>query len=614
MSKKEPKKKTGLGRIFQLTGDRKGLLAVAGILSAAAAAFSFLPYVAIYLLIRDILAIYPDFSSINRSAAISYGVLALAGVAADVLCYLTASICAHLAAFGTQYQLKSVFTQHLSRIPLGYHLTIGSGRFRKVFEEDIDKIETFIAHQFPDIAASFTAPFMMLIILFVFDWRFGLAAIASVVVALILQMLTFGAAGPGLMEQMQKTMADMSSASVEYIRGMPVLKTFGQTAVSFQQLHRAIRAYTKFMLNYTMKWENYTAAFQTVIQNIYLFLLPVGILIGQNTEDYAGFVLSFIFYLLFVPSIASVLSKLMYVASSSMRISGGVANLDQMMELPVLKEADDPAQPKGSDICFEQVTFSYQEAGLGNALTDVSFTAPKGRITAIAGPSGSGKSTIAHLIPRFWDVNEGRILIGGIDIREIETDTLMEQVSFVFQDSYLFGQSIIENIRMGRPDADDQMIIEAAKAARCDELIRRLPNGYQTVIGEAGVHLSGGEQQRIAIARAIVKDSPILILDEATAFADPENEQLIQEAINALVQDKTVIMIAHRLGTICDADQIIIMDKGRIAEIGSHENLLSKRGLYAKMWNNYTQAVSWRLRPEKEGQSDDIIETNAAVR
>ena len=598
-AQKKAKPKTGLARIFELAADRKGLLILSGILSALAAVCSFVPYLAVYFMIRDILAVYPDVALLDRPVFMGYGITALAAIAADVLFYFASSVCAHIAAFGTQYKLKSSFTKHLAKIPLGFHLTLGSGRFRKVIDEDIEKIESFLAHSYPDIVASFTAPVVMLAVLLSFDWRFGLAAMAAVVIAFITQMLTLGAAGPELMGQMQKAMSDMTSASVEYVRGMPVLKAFGQTAGSFRQLSGSIKAYTKFMLSYTLKWENYTSVFQTIINNIYLFILPVGILIGQGVQDYPAFVLAFIFYLLFVPSVASVLQKLMYVSSSSMRISGGVASLDAMMALPELSQPPVSTQCAGRELVFQNVSFAYNDTD-GDALKNVSFTAKPGEVTAIVGPSGSGKSTIAHLIPRFWDVAQGSITLSGVDIRQMSETELMRQVSFVFQEVFLFGQSIRENIRMGCPDASESEILQAARAARCEEFIARLPKGYDTVIGENGVHLSGGERQRIAIARAIAQNAPVLVLDEATAFSDPENEYLIQQALSALMRDKTVIMIAHRLGTVRSAQKIVVMERGTVAEEGRHNELLLKSGIYARMWNKYTAAAVWRLGSGKE--------------
>ena len=604
---KEKKPKAGLARVFELAADRKGLLVFSGVLSALAAVASFVPYIAIYFIVRDVFYAYPDLAGLDPAGLMQCGLLAIGGVVADVLLYLASSICAHIAAFGTQYQLKSSFTKHLAKIPLGFHLNIGSGRFRKVIDEDIEKIESFLAHQFPDIVAAFAAPVVMMVVLFSVDWRFGLAVLAAVIVAFVLQMMTFGAAGPELTMQMQKAMADMSSASIEYVRGMPVLKVFGQTAYSFKQLHSAIKAYTTFMLTYTLKWETCTAAFQTVINNIYLFILPVGILIGIGSTDYAAFALHFVFYLLFAPSVASVLNKLMYVSSSSMRIAGGVANLDSMMALPELVEPAVSKATQGNELRFDKVSFAYGEQGTDDALTDVSFVAPAGKVTAIVGPSGGGKSTIAHLIPRFWDIQAGAISIGGVDVREMSADALMQQVGFVFQDVYLFGQSIAENIRMGNQSATDEQVKAAAKAAQCDGFVSALPKGYDTVIGQDGVHLSGGEKQRIAIARAIVKNAPVLVLDEATAFSDPENELLIQRALSVLMRGKTVIMIAHRLGTVTQADGIVVMNKGQVCQQGSHENLFAADGMYRHMWENYTRSLSWTLGTDKGGAGNETV-------
>lgn len=591
MSKKP---KSGMGRLFELASEHKGLLVVSGVLAALAAIASFVPYIAIYFIIRDVINVYPDFSALDVPTEIGYGLLAIIGIVVDAVSFFISSICAHIAAFGTQYDLKAAFTEHLAKVPLGYHLTFGSGRFRKVIDQDIEKIERFLAHSYPDMVASYVAPFALLVVLFLFDWRFGVAALAAVIIAFVIQMMSMGVAGQEVMQEMQKTGADMTEASVEYVRGMPVLKAFGQTARSFRQLASAVSAYTKVTLSFTLKCENYISMFRTIINNIYLVILPAGIVIGQNTDDYASFLLSFIFYLLFAPAIAAVLNKYMYVSSSSMRIASGVGNYDAMMALPELTSKEKNVLPNNADIKFSNVCFSYDGTDT-MALSDVTFTAPAGEITAIVGPSGGGKSTIAHLIPRFWDVTKGSISIGGIDIRNMSEDVLMQQVSFVFQDVYLFGQSIRENIRMGRPNATDKEVIAAAKAAMCDDFISKLPNGYDTVFGEDGIHLSGGEAQRISIARAIIKNAPILILDEATAFADPENEQLIQAALAKLMRGKTVIVIAHRLGTVKNSNQIIVMEKGRLAEAGTHNNLVEQNGVYAHMWQRYTQSLSWDI-------------------
>lgn len=593
----EKKAKSGMSRIFELAKDHKWLLAISGVLAALAAIASFVPYIAIYYIIRDVISVYPEFTKLNIESILGYGVIAIIGIASDVILFFSSSICAHLAAFGTQYKLKTILTEHIAKIPLGFHFSIGSGRFRKVLNQDIEQMENFIAHTYPDMVAAFVAPLALLAVLFVFDWRFGLAAFIAVVVAFGIQMIAMGSSNSELMSKLQKNTADMTEATVEYVRGMPVLKAFGQTAHSFRQLRSAITAYTKFMLTYTLKWKISTASFMTLINNIYLFLIPVGILIGKGTKDYNEFLLNFIFYLLLAPAIASVLHKFLYVSSSSMRVSGGIESFDKIMALPELSKISQGEKPEDGTVSFQNVSFSYS----GDdklALSDVSFTARVGEVTAIVGTSGGGKSTIAHLIPRFWDVSKGRICIGNVDIREMSESDLMRQVSFVFQDVYLFNQSVRDNIKIGFSEASDEEVIEAAKAACCDEFIANLPNGYDTVLGEGGIHLSGGEAQRISIARAIIRNTPILVLDEATAFADPENERLIQTALRRLMQGRTVIVIAHRLGTIKGADNILVMNNGKLVESGTHSTLLQTEGVYSDMWMRYTQSLEWGIGKE----------------
>lgn len=401
-----------------------------------------------------------------------------------------------------------------------------------------------------------------------------------------------------MMDEYQHSLENMNNAAVEYIRGISVVKAFKQTVYSFHRLHETIKEYTSVVIPYTLSWENMMSAFMTIINHIYLLLLPVGILIGMNTGDFKDFASRFIFYLVFVPSIAGILSKIMYVNSDAMRIANGVEAMDQILAEPELKQPPVPKTTDRYDVKFENVSFSYEKDKEKQAISNVSFHARQGEVTAIVGPSGGGKSTIAHLIPRFFDVDQGTVSIGSVDIRQMESRYLMEQVSFVFQDVYLFKQSIRDNIRLGNQNASDEQIQAAAKAAQCHDFIMALPNGYDTVIGEQGIHLSGGEQQRIAIARAIVKDAPVIVLDEATAFADPENEHLIQKAFEKLMQGKTVIIIAHRLSTVRNADHIIVMDNGRVAEEGSHDALLQKGGRYASMWKTYNETASWTMEKE----------------
>jgi ATP-binding cassette subfamily B protein len=603
---KSIKQKTGVARLMELATTKKPLMISSVILSALASIASFVPYIAIYYIIGEIMGSYPNFNSLDVEKTLNFGWIAFGGIILNILLYFGALVCSHLAAFGTLYELKVNFASHLAKLPLGFHLTIGSGKMRKIMDENIEKIEGFIAHQLPDIVAAFVAPVVMIIILLGVDWRFGLAALVGIVIAFMLEFKAYGNEGAkAMMKNYQMSLEDMNNASVEYIRGISVVKAFKQTVYSFRRLHETIKRYTSFVIPYTLSWENYMSGFTTIVNNIYLFLIPVGILIGSKTNDYESFAITFIFYLIFVPSISSVMMKIMYVSSNGMQIIGGVERMDGILNKEVLKDKDSLEKPKDYSISFNNVSFSYDEDSETSALKDLSFKAVQGQVTAIVGPSGGGKSTIAHLIPRFYDVTEGSIEIGGVDIRNISLSHLMDMVSFVFQDVFLFKQSIMDNIRIGNQNASDKEVIEAAKAAQCHEFIMKLPNGYDTVVGTKGVNLSGGERQRIVIARAIVKNAPIIVLDEATAFSDPENEYLIQKAFEKLIQHKTVIIIAHRLSTIRSANRILVMQKGRLVEDGTHEKLIREKGKYHDMWEMYTKSLDWKIGT-KEG-----VEVNA---
>ena len=599
MANKKPKQnkpKTGLARCLELASNKKGLVFLSAILSSLAAIASFVPYIAVYFIISSILKVYPNLELLDMSKVMNYGWIALAGIIANILLYFLAIFSSHMAAFGTLYELKLHFAEHITKIPLGYHLTIGSGRLRKIMDENIESIEGFIAHQFPDFVASVTAPIVMVIILLAIDWRFGIASLVGIVLAFVVQFSGFGSgAMKENMGKYQIALEDMNNASVEYVRGMPVVKAFNQTASSFARLEHAIKEYTEWVLKFSLGWQNYMPAFTTIINNIYLVIVPVGILLGANAQDYKSFTMTFIFYLLFVPAIAGILNKIMYISESFMQIDGNVARMDEIFNIPVLPQTTSPKKTQNDDVVFDNVSFTYTGKKEEMAIENVSFKANQGQITAIVGLSGGGKSTIANLISRFWDVTEGSVKIGGVDIRDISEKDLMNHVSFVFQDIFLFKQSILDNIRMGNPNATEEQVIEAAKAAQCHEFISKLPNGYKTVFGTKGIHLSGGERQRIAIARAIIKDSPIIVLDEATAFSDPENEYLIQKAFEKLMQNKTVIIIAHRLSTIRNADKIIVMEKGHLVEEGKHNELVAAGGRYSQMWNHYTEAVDWKI-------------------
>ena len=595
-NEKQPKAKTGLARCLELASGHKWLLFLSGFLAALAAICSFAPYLSIYYIVREILFVYPDMSLLNVSAISTWGWLALAGILGNIVFYFFALLCSHIAAFGTLYELKVAFADHIMHIPLGYHLTLGSGKMRKIMDENIESVEKFIAHQLPDFVASLVAPLVLVIILLGIDWRYGVVCLVGIVLAFIVQFAGFNGEAKEKMHRFQTSQENINSASVEYVRGMSEIKAFNQTADSFKRLSKSITDYTSFVLEYALGWQNCMPAFTTIINNIYLLLIPVGVLIGMHTTDFREYSLTFIFYLIIVHAISGVLNKIMYISESFTQIDGSVERMDEILRIPVLPEKSTAATIENYGIAFQDVSFSYEADSQVKALSHVSFFADQGKVTAIVGPSGGGKSTIASLISRFYDVTDGSIQIGGVDIRDIPLDALMDKVSFVFQDTFLFKQSILDNIRMGNPDATEEQIIAAAKKARCHDFIMALPNGYDTVIGEGGSSLSGGEKQRISIARAMLKDEPIVILDESTASIDPENEHLIQEAISALTHGKTIITIAHRLATIENADQILVIDGGTVVQKGTHKELLKQKGTYRDFISIREQAEGWRIQ------------------
>jgi ATP-binding cassette subfamily B protein len=593
-----------MARLWELALRKKALVVSSCVLSVASVAVSFVPFVVVYYIIREIVAGFAGAGGFDGEFMTKLGWMACGGAAAAILLNFFALMCSHVAAFSTLYELKVEFARHLAALPMGFHTENSTGKLRKVVDENIEKLEGFIAHQLPDLVGSFAMPFITLAILFVFDWRLGLASFVPIVLCYLIQGIAFSSKNAQIfMNKYQDSLEDMNNAAVEYVRGIFVIKAFNQTIYGFRKFYQTIKAYGDYCVNYTKEFEIFMELFLVIINHVYLFLMPVIILLAggamdYGTPDYGAFALAAVFYLIFSVSLPTPFIKLMYVSQNGRMILGGIERMDAVLDSPPLPETTSPKTVTEYSVSFENVRFSYNKTDAEDtaaAIEDVSFTAKQGEITALVGPSGGGKSTLAHLIPRFYELTDGAIKIGGIDVRDMAHDYLLSIVSFVFQDVFLFKQSVLDNILIGNKNATREEAVAAAKAAQCHEFIEALPHGYDTVIGTRGIHLSGGERQRLVIARAILKNAPVIVLDEATAFADPENEREIQKALEHLMKDKTVIIIAHRLSTVRGADKIVVIDRGRVAEEGRHDTLARAGGRYSRMWEHYTGALEWTL-------------------
>ena len=598
-------------RLWKLAFTHKTLMIFSCLFSILSVITSFIPFIAIYFIVCEIIMSISHQTQLNSELIINNGWLAFIASALAIFFNFLALCLSHIVAFKTLYNLKYNFIRYLSCLPLGFHTNHSSGELRKIVDDDIEKIEQFIAHQLPDMIGSFASPVVILVILAVFDWRLGLATLVPIILAYIVLISGYRRKDIKTNQQeLQKKLIEMSHASVEYIRGIAVIKAFNQTFFSFKRFNESIKAYQLYCLKFIYCFKYHMACFILLLNSIYLFIVPIVILLISDMDDYANFILSAIFYLIFSLGLPAPFFKLIYVTQGFQKAVKSVQNMDEVLNTPSLCEPQEGLQVKSYDIQFDNVSFSYRDDPTSNStdsnkvLNHISFTAKQGEITALVGLSGSGKSTISLLIPRFFDPDEGHITIGHVDLKQMNSDYLLSLVSFVFQDVFLFKQSVINNIRIGKPDATIDEVIAVAKAAQCHEFIEKLANGYDSIIGSDGIHLSGGEMQRLAIARALLKNSPILILDEATAFADPENESKIQLAMKALMKNKTVIMIAHRLSTIKDADKIIVLDKGNIAESGTHEQLFSNKGTYYKMWQYYQQTLDWQMHDSNMSETN----------
>ena len=557
------------------------------------------PYICIWLVIKDLISVAPNWS--EAASIAQYGWMAFAFAVGGILIYFFALMCTHLAAFRTASNIRKLGMARLMKTPLGFFDNNASGLLRNRLDGAAGETETLLAHNLADIVGTAAMFIAMLVLMFLFDWRMGAACLLAAVISIVAMFTMMGGKNAKLMMEYQSAQDVMSKAGTEYVRGIPVVKVFQQTVYSFKAFKQAIE-------DYSTKAERYTDGVCRVPQSVnltfteaaFVFLIPVALFLAPSalaSGDFAGFITNFAFYAVFSAIISTALAKIMFAASGTMIAETALNRIEQVMNAPVLEITENPKTPDGNKVEFKNVSFTYDGAQLP-ALNNVSFIAEPGQTIALVGPSGGGKTTAASLIPRFWDASEGVVEVGGVDVRVIEPHILMDNVAFVFQNNRLFKTSILENVRAAKPDADRREVQKALDAAQCGDILEKLPDGMDTVIGSKGTFLSGGEQQRIALARAILKDAPIIVLDEATAFADPENEVLIQKAFSVLTKGKTVIKIAHRLSTVTDADKIIVLDNGKVVETGTHEQLKNADGLYSKMWKEYNKATQWKIQSE----------------
>lgn len=597
----EKKKQSNLSLLLDYAGNFKGLTFLGLFLSAIAMVAGMLPYICIWLVLRDLIAVAPNWTEATNISR--YGWMAFISAFGGIVIYFFALMCTHLAAFRTASNIRKQGVAHLMKTPLGFFDSHASGLLRNKLDGGAGDTETLLAHNLADIVGTASMFITTLILMLVFDWRMGLACLLSVVVSIGAMFSMMGGKNAKLMAEYQEAQDVMSKSGTEYVRGIPVVKIFQQTVYSFKAFEKAIN-------DYSAKAEHYQgdicktpqAINLTFTEGAFIFLVPVALLISGSalaSGNFLQFVTNFAFYAVFSAVISTALARILFAASGMMQADTAMGRINTVMGAPVLKVTDDPKTPKDNSVEFKEVSFSY-EGSDHKALDHISFRVEPGETIALVGPSGGGKTTAASLIPRFWDVDEGSVEVGEVDVRDIDPRVLMDQVAFVFQNDRLFKASILDNVRAARPDASIEEVEKALHAAQCDDIIEKLSDGINTIIGSKGTYLSGGEQQRIALARAILKDAPIVVLDEATAFADPENEVLIQKAFKKLTEGKTVIMIAHRLSTVVSADRIIVLDDGKIIEEGSHEQLLNRKGKYAAMWADYNEAVSWRIKSQKE--------------
>ncbi|OLA43001.1 MAG: ABC transporter ATP-binding protein [Firmicutes bacterium CAG:552_39_19] len=591
------KKQSNISRLMGYAGKHRYFTYASWLLAVISALIALLPFVYIWKIIKEVLDVAPNFSS--ATGLVHNGIMAMIFAIVSFLVYISALMCSHLAAFRVATNMRVAVTEHIAKLPLGFADSFGSGKLRKIINDSTGATETYLAHQLPDKYAALATPVGLLVLLFVFDWRLGLLSLIPVVLAFLVMSSMTGKHMAEKMKQYNNALENMSNEAVEYVRGIPVVKTFGQSVFSFKKFKSTIDEYQKWVVAYTKDMRVPMMFYTAAINGVFAFLIA-GALWFTADGVTNGFLLNLIFYIVITPVISLNLTKMMYMSENNMIVKDALERIDGVLSVSPMSESETPEYPADSSVELNDVHFSYD--GKNEVIRGVSMNIGAGQTVALVGPSGGGKSTLAGLMARFFDVKSGSIKVGGADIREIPKEELMNAVSFVFQDSKLIKATIAENVKLGKPDATDEEVAAALHTAQCDDIIQKLPDGEDTVIGTKGVFLSGGERQRIAIARAVLKNAPVIILDEATAFADPDNEAKVQKAFSELSKGKTVIMIAHRLSTVANADCIYVIKDGLIAESGRRDELLEKNGVFAEMWKEYAASVEWKVA--KEGESN----------
>lgn len=582
------KKKSSLSRLFEYAGNYKYLTVLSWILSAVSAWIALVPFYYIWRIIKEVLAVAPDYSQAQNLKG--YGWAAVGFALLSMIIYVGSLMCSHVAAFHVQAEMRSQMMHHIVTLPMGFMDSEGSGKIRKIVNESSAATETYLAHQLPDQTGAYATPVGLLVLLLVFDWRLGLLSLVPVVAAFLIMGSMTGEKMQQKMKEYQNALEEMSSEAVEYVRGIPVVKTFGQSVFSFKRFQTSIKNYEKWTISYTKDLRMPMVLYTTIINAVFSVLIATAFFFTASD----AYLLNLLFYIIITPIITVTLNKIMFASENQMIVADALERIDGILDRQPLPETKDGRAVEDSSVTFENVSFRYENASK-DALHQISLQIKDGEHVAFVGPSGGGKTTLASLAARFFETTEGTVRIGGVDVRDIPSEKLMEKVSFVFQDSKLLKMSIYDNVRMGKKDATREEVLQALKDAQCEDIIAKMPNGIDTVIGSKGTYVSGGEAQRLSIARAMLKAAPILILDEATAFADPDNEAKVQAAFSRLSEGKTVIMIAHRLSSVVDADRICVLKDGEIREMGTHKDLVANGGIYAHMWEAYNQSVCWKV-------------------